>query len=194
MNTMAHKIVLIGDSGVGKSSMLTWLLYQRAENPKSATIGAAFFTKEFAIDNKKIKFNIWDTAGQERFRSVAKIYYRNTVGCFAVFDITNYESFVSLKNWIVDYLKENNDNVNIIIIANKSDMDKRYWEVKEADIIKLSNEYMCNYLLTSCINGLNIEEAFYSMGKAIINKNIIQPVSEQQLTILNHRDSQCDQC
>lgn len=196
MNT--HKIVLIGDSGVGKSSMVTWLLYRRAEEPNSATIGAAFYSKEFNMGNKKIKFNIWDTAGQERFRSIAKLYYRNAEGCFAIFDITNHDSFLNLSSWIEDYQKEN-DIMNLIIIANKTDLDTQKWQVKESEISQLAKEYKCDYLLTSCINGKNINEAFYRMGKMVMEKeNDKDTTKEYKMPILEyqapHRETDCIPC
>ena len=186
MYTIGHKIVLLGDSGVGKSSMITWLLVGRAEEPMQSTVGAAFYTKEFDIDYKKIKFNIWDTAGQERFRSIAKIYYRNTMGCFAVFDVTNRASFLNLKQWLDDYQKENNKNNNIIIIANKCDMDKKYWKVTEDEIKNLSSEYDCEHIYTSCVNGLNVEKAFEEMGRMILQKNPngIKPIKHKEPTAI----------
>ncbi|XWV25354.1 Rab family GTPase [Tupanvirus deep ocean] len=168
MNTSGNKIVLIGDSGVGKSSLVYWFMYGKSTPMICPTIGAAFCTKEIIHRGNKIKFNIWDTAGQERFRSLVKMYYKGTYGCICVFDITNKSSFLNLDYWINDYTENcSEENLKIIIVANKCDYDKSEWCVDEEDIKKIADKYNCDYILTSCINGQGVIQVFYKLADLI---------------------------
>ncbi|XWV26615.1 Rab family GTPase [Tupanvirus soda lake] len=169
MDRSGNKIVLIGDSGVGKSSLVYWFMYGKSTPMICPTIGAAFCTKEIIYQGNKVKFNIWDTAGQERFRSLVKMYYKGTCGCVCVFDITNKSSFLSLDYWINDYAEHCTDENNkIIIVANKCDHDKSKWCVDEEEIKKIANKYNCDYVLTSCINGQGVNQVFYKLADLIL--------------------------
>lgn len=192
MNNNGYKIVMIGDSGVGKSSLVFWILHNKAIPDTWPTIGAAFNIKEITVNSKKIKFNIWDTAGQERFRSIAKMYYKNTIGCMCVFDITNRVSFNNLKYWISDY-HENNNNpyCALIIVANKCDHDKSQWQVTEPELKEFANENNCNYIYTSCITGENTPQSFQKLAESIMNLKInlsdVDPIqNNSNLLVLQH--------
>lgn len=182
-NKSMYKIVLIGDSGVGKSSLAYWLLQNRRCLDFSSTIGAAYMVKDIQIpilskdgilEDKEIKLQIWDTAGQERYRSIAKMYYKNTAGCVCVFDLTNRESFVNLNYWLKDYREITyGKNTAMIIVANKADIPKSSWQVTEDDIIKLSEANSCNYVYTSCMDGLGIKNAFQILGISVYNRDTV---------------------
>lgn len=166
MDRGGNKIVLIGDAGVGKTSMVYWFINKKALQNTNNTIGAAFSATEIKINDRNFKINIWDTAGQERFRSIAKMYYKNTIGCLCVFDLTNRDSFKSLEYWIDDY-KHNyycgnidETSYKIVIVANKCDYAKGEWVVSEKEVSKFAIEHDCDYIYTSSATGLNIIEAF----------------------------------
>jgi len=160
---MVAKVILVGDTGVGKTTILSYSIHQKLVNLQS-TVGANFWCKSVNLDDKIVKLHIWDTAGQERFRSIVKLYYSNANACVCVFDLTNYTSFKSLTFWINEYIDTSKNN-NILIVANKSDLPTSKWEVTIEDIKKISAKHNCEYLFTECITGTNIEAIFEKIGK-----------------------------
>lgn len=119
-----YKIVLIGESNTGKTSMLVRFADSIFNNDYLCTIGVDFKIKTLQIDKKIIKMQIWDTAGQERFRSISHAYYRNSHGCIAIYDITNRASFDSIEEQIQSFISYSAQDVarNIILVGNKTDI------------------------------------------------------------------------
>ena len=105
--TLICKVVLIGESGVGETSIIQRFTSNTFSSTQSSTGGANFVEKEMNIENQKIKFEIWDTAGQEKFRSLAKVFYNNASVCVMVYDITNKRSFDELKSFWADNVRDN---------------------------------------------------------------------------------------
>ncbi len=120
---MILKIVLVGDSGVGKSNILLRYLKNDFDQNSKASVGVEFGSKKFIIDDCKIKGQIWDTAGQERYRSITNAYYKGAKGALLVYDITRESSFESVDKWIVDLKKNGDENIMIILIGNKNDLE-----------------------------------------------------------------------
>ena len=170
------KLILIGDSSVGKSNILLKYLKGEFDQNSRATVGVEFGTKNIKIKNKKIKIQIWDTAGQERYRSITSAYYKGAKGAFIVYDITRKLTFDNIDKWITD-LKTNGDkNISIILIGNKSDLeDKR--EVEKEEGIKKSEEYKIAFLETSALNGDNIDKAFNELLEQIY-QNVCSDIEE----------------
>ena len=127
------KIVLIGDSGVGKSNLLLRYSKNQFSEDQNVTIGVEFASKTLKIENSFVKTQIWDTAGQERYRAITQAYYRNALGALMVYDITSYDSYRSIKKWMRE-VKDNSENgVLLILIGNKSDLkDQREVRYEEA--------------------------------------------------------------
>lgn len=194
-----YKVVLVGDSSVGKTTLAYWLLRNRKSNEHTPTIGAAFMVKDMRLSVKNIigkdsekfgtvvprfsefnnsevnvKLNIWDTAGQERFNAITRMYYRNTNGCVFVFDVTNRKSFDNLNYWIKDY-RDNNSGADgiIIIIANKCDNPANKWCVDQKELESFANSNKCRYFLTDCINGTNIEQAFTTLASEMYMQKML---------------------
>ena len=198
MDKNAFKIVLIGDSGVGKTSIAFWLVFNKRNIDYASTIGGAFMAKDITIPIKtknegevleKIRFNIWDTAGQERYRSIAKIYYKNTIGCVCVFDVTNRDSFIHLDRWVNDYLENNIlPNYTIILVGNKADHHISQWKITKAEIKEFTEKYHCEYTLTNCITGDGVQETFIILAKSIIDKNDI-PLTGVEYKLLDKEES-----
>lgn len=185
-NINNYKLVLIGDTGVGKSSLLFWFLHNKVTDSVCPTIGAAFSIKGITIANKKIKLNIWDTAGQERYRSIAKMYYKYTLGCICVFDVTSKQSFDNLHMWINDYQQNNNiDNPLLIIVANKCDLDKQLWQVSEREIKDLIDKHNCECIYTDCVYGTNVGEPFFKLAEKISNNPTILKSNSNDKNIIN---------
>jgi small GTP-binding protein len=129
---MIFKIVLIGDSGVGKSNILSRYIKNEFNFDTKATVGVEFATKKYEIKNRKIKAQIWDTAGQERYRSITSSYYKGAKGAFVVYDITRRGSFDTADKWILDLKANVSQDVTIILLGNKSDCeDKRNITIEE---------------------------------------------------------------
>ena len=179
---LLFKLILIGDSCVGKSNiLLKYLKNQFNENSKT-TIVVEFGTKNIIINNKRIKIQIWDTAGQERYRSITSAYYKGAKGALIVYDITRKNTFDNIDKWITDLKLNGDKNICIIILGNKSDLiDKR--EINKNDGIKKAEMYKTAFLETSALNGDNISKAFDELIEQIVinNKNIFQDDNENEI-------------
>jgi Ras-related protein Rab-11A len=179
---LLFKLILIGDSCVGKSNiLLKYLKNQFNENSKT-TIGVEFGTKNIIINNKRIKIQIWDTAGQERYRSITSAYYKGAKGALIVYDITRKNTFDNIDKWITDLKLNGDKNICIIILGNKSDLiNKR--EINKNDGIKKAEMYKTAFLETSALNGDNISKAFDELIEQIVinNKNIFQDDNENEI-------------
>lgn len=128
------KIVLIGDSGVGKTNILSrFTLNKFTENSKN-TIGADFSSMDLMINNKTIKTQFWDTAGQEKYRAMSSAYYKNCQGAFIVYDITNRESFENLNSWLLELKEHGDKNILIFLIGNKNDLEDKRMVMEEEGI------------------------------------------------------------
>lgn len=118
------KLLLIGDSGVGKSCLLLRFSDDSFTTSFITTIGIDFKIRTIELDGKRIKLQIWDTAGQERFRTITTAYYRGAMGILLVYDVTDESSFNNIRNWIRNIEQHASDNVNKILVGNKADMDE----------------------------------------------------------------------
>jgi len=118
------KIVFIGDSGVGKSCIISQFSYGRTIEDATPTVGAAYYSKIVDLERCKIELRIWDTAGQETYHSLTPIYFRNSKIAFVVFDVTKRDSFDSVRNWIEQLREHTEKNIVIVIVGNKIDLDK----------------------------------------------------------------------
>merc|ERR1719421_2186022 len=117
-------LVLIGDSGVGKSCLLLRFADDKWTDSYISTIGVDFKIRTIELDQKTIKLQIWDTAGQERFRTISSTYYRGAHGIIVVYDITNRQSFDNVQRWLTEIDKYARENVNKLLVGNKSDLDE----------------------------------------------------------------------
>ena len=122
-NAESLKVVLLGESGVGKTSIISQLMEQEFNDEQTATTGATFSTKTMVFDNKGICFEIWDTAGQEKYRALTKMFYKDAGAAILVYDITRQASFEELKNYWANQVKENAPKkIVLAVAANKSDL------------------------------------------------------------------------
>ncbi|CAO3662008.1 unnamed protein product [Rhizopus stolonifer] len=155
------KLVLLGDSSVGKSSIITRYVTDTFVEGREATIGAAFLARVCTIEDRSIRFDIWDTAGQERFRSLAPMYYRNAAAAMIVFDVTNYSSFTGAKRWV----NELPADVMVTLVGNKVDVENR--QVSADEIREYVNEKNLFYTETSARFGTNIDHVFNEIAKNV---------------------------
>ncbi|PAV60041.1 hypothetical protein WR25_18068 [Diploscapter pachys] len=160
------KLLLIGDSGVGKTCVLFRFSDDSFNNSFISTIGIDFKIRTIELDGKKIKLQIWDTAGQERFRTITTAYYRGAMGIMLVYDITNEKSFDNIKNWIRNIEEHASQDVERMIIGNKCDIEERRQVSRERGQ-QLAIEYGTKFMETSAKANLNVEEAFFTLARDI---------------------------
>ena len=166
------KLVIIGDSGVGKSCILLRFADDTFTDNYYSTIGVDFRFKCVDIGERKCKLQIWDTAGQERFKTVTSAYYRGADGIIIVFDQTDQESFNNIQNWIDDISKYSTEEPSKIIIANKEDISDERKSVKMEDIAELEKKTGLEVIKTSAKTGENIDYAFKKLTqKLLIERN-----------------------
>eukprot|EP01097_Dermamoeba_algensis_P006747 TRINITY_DN420_c0_g1_i5.p1 TRINITY_DN420_c0_g1~~TRINITY_DN420_c0_g1_i5.p1 ORF type:complete len:217 (-),score=38.65 TRINITY_DN420_c0_g1_i5:167-817(-) len=171
------KLLLIGDSGVGKSCLLLRFSDDSFTPSFITTIGIDFKIRTIELDGKKIKLQIWDTAGQERFRTITTAYYRGAMGILLVYDVTDEKSFGNIRNWIRNIEQHATSDVNKILIGNKCDMvDKKVVDTERGQA--LANEFGIKFLETSAKNNINVEEAFFTLARDI-KKRLIDPSPQQ---------------
>ena len=162
------KIMFIGNSSVGKTSIIKRYSKNIFSTSYISTLGIDFESKNINIDNKTINLQIWDTAGQEKYKVLSKNYYNNSNAFIIVYDITNLESFESVMNWI-DQIKENApENVKSILLGNKSDLEEKR-KISEEEGKNLAKKININFYETSAQNGVNIEKAIDDLVKDVIN-------------------------
>ena len=163
------KIILIGDSGVGKTNMLSRYINNKfSENTKS-TVGVELGYKIEEINNMKIKIQIWDTAGQERYKSITKTYYKGAKGALIIYDITRKESFINVDKWVADLKEYGEHDVCILLVGNKCDLDNQR-QVSIDEVNKKAGLYKVGFCETSALSAKNVNEAF---------KRLIKQIAEQ---------------
>ncbi|KAL6061229.1 Ras-related protein Rab-11A [Balamuthia mandrillaris] len=154
-----YKVVLIGDSSVGKSNLLSRFTRDEFSMDSKSTIGVEFATKSIQCDSKTIKAQIWDTAGQERYRAITSTYYRGAVGALLVYDISKATTFKNLDRWLEE-LKENAvPDIVVMLVGNKSDL-KHIREVSVEEGTKYAEEHHLSFIETSALDSSNVELAF----------------------------------
>ena len=158
------KILLIGDSGVGKTCLMFRFSDQKFQESYISTIGVDFKMKTLEVDGKKIRLQIWDTAGQERFRTITQAYYRGAMGILLIYDVTNANTWKNVRNWVRNIADNAPQTVNKILIGNKADMKPEMRQVSTAQGQSLADEYGMKFFETSARTGVNVAEAFLTLA------------------------------
>ena len=166
----AIKIALLGDSTVGKSTIVTKYLKLDYKDDLLATIGSDKYDSKFTLENgENIKLIIWDTAGQERFRSVALQALKAVQGIILVFDLTKRESFININNWL-ETVRENLHNPNLILFGNKADIKKEDWKVTSEEAENFAVKLNMKYVETSAYTRQGLDKGFSSLINDTYNK------------------------
>ncbi|CAN0913977.1 Ras-related protein Rab11D [Linum grandiflorum] len=153
------KLVLIGDSGVGKSNLLSRFTKNEFNLESKSTIGVEFATKSMNLDGKVIKAQIWDTAGQERYRAITSAYYRGAVGALLVYDVTRRSTFENVARWLKELREHTDPNIVVMLIGNKSDL-RHLVAVQTEDAKAYAERESMYFMETSALTATNVESAF----------------------------------
>ncbi|XP_047323184.1 ras-related protein Rab11B [Impatiens glandulifera] len=153
------KLVLIGDSGVGKSNLLSRFARNEFSLESKSTIGVEFATRSIRVDEKIIKAQIWDTAGQERYRAITSAYYRGAVGALLVYDVTRHVTFENVERWLKELRDHTDANIVIMLVGNKADL-RHLRAVSTEDAKAFAEREKTFFMETSALESLNVENAF----------------------------------
>ncbi|ONK68282.1 uncharacterized protein A4U43_C05F9630 [Asparagus officinalis] len=170
------KVVLIGDSGVGKSNLLSRFTRNEFSLESKSTIGVEFATRSLNVDGKVIKAQIWDTAGQERYRAITSAYYRGAVGALLVYDVTRHATFENVERWLKELRNHTDPNIVVMLIGNKSDL-RHLIAVSTEDGKSFAESESLYFMETSALESTNVENAFAEILTQIyrvVNKKAIE--------------------
>ncbi|XP_027184817.1 ras-related protein RABF2b [Coffea eugenioides] len=177
------KLVLLGDVGAGKSSLVLRFVKGQFIEFQESTIGAAFFSQTVAVNDATVKFEIWDTAGQERYHSLAPMYYRGAAAAIIVYDITNPASFERAKKWVLELQAQGNSNMVMALAGNKADLaDSRKVTTEEAQAYAQENGLF--FMETSAKAATNVNDIFYEIAKRLPR---LQPTANPSGMVLMDR-------
>ena len=165
------KLLLIGDSGVGKSCLLLRYSDDKFTTSFITTIGIDFKIKTIHLDQKKVKMQIWDTAGQERFRTITAAYYRGAHGVLLVYDVTDETSFENVRNWMRNIEAHASEGAKVCLIGNKCDCEDSKRKVTKERGVALAKEFGVPFFETSAKSGLRVEEAFSAMARRCVGES-----------------------
>mmetsp|Transcript_9444 Transcript_9444/g.26475 ORF Transcript_9444/g.26475 Transcript_9444/m.26475 type:complete len:216 (-) Transcript_9444:71-718(-) len=188
-----YKVVLIGDSGVGKSNLLSRFTRNEFSLETKSTIGVEFATRSIQVDGKTIKAQIWDTAGQERYRAITSAYYRGAVGALLVYDIAKSITYKNVERWLGELRENAAENIVIMLVGNKSDL-KHLREVPTDEAREYSEKNGLSFIETSALDSTNVDTAFQNIISEIFrqsaqpqmgssDKKTSQPTASQPIVV-----------
>mmetsp|Transcript_36291 Transcript_36291/g.62865 ORF Transcript_36291/g.62865 Transcript_36291/m.62865 type:complete len:195 (+) Transcript_36291:180-764(+) len=187
--TSAYKVVIIGDSGVGKSSLLVRFVRNEFHEQTRSTISAAYLTRRVETDERTVQFEIWDTAGQERFRSLnTPMYYRGAAGAVIVYDVTDPTSFKNAKGWYTQLKMMGEQGVQVALVGNKADLEGGKVSEEEAGEFAQQNNLI--HMPASAKSGLNVEKIFKELATRM-PKQAAAPQADTVILLPSKKESSC---
>ncbi|KAH3764124.1 rab family protein [Pelomyxa schiedti] len=194
-NSVAAKIVLIGSSGVGKTSVSGRFVNQTFSTEYLATIGASFLSKSITVGDMQVKLQVWDTAGQEKFRSMTPMYYRGAQAAVIVFDVSDSTTFNDVNDWFTDIKTHVNGEIAIAVVGNKIDAPRRVVTAEQGQMFVASLQYATKipYFETSAKTGEGIDQLFESLARtlAVKLKNNPPPPKDTVKVAGTEREKKC---
>ena len=158
------KLVVVGDSGVGKTNLIKRFANNTFNSNSKATVGVEFLSKSFKINNTVFKIEIWDTAGQERYKSITAAYYKGAKGALVVYDITSKISFENIDKWMLEIKEKSSKDLKLMIIGNKCDL-KDGRQVSNEEAMRKAKDTGIALMETSALDSTNVKEAFHDLLK-----------------------------
>ena len=187
MANILNKIVILGDSGVGKTALLEKWVNNRIPENGLPTVGAAYFKKTLVIDDVEQKFQFWDTAGEEQYRSLAPIYSRHAVGAVVVFDVTSKITMDNVPKWIE--CLELNGEIPVVLAANKVDLDK-HRQISSEELLQFAHEKNLPVFETSAMSGIGVDELFHEIATLSMKKKQEEVPINSVIQIENEKNEQ----
>ena len=184
---MMFKVVLVGDSFVGKTNIMSKYLKNEFHEDSKATVGVEFGSRQFNIEGHVVKAQIWDTAGQERYKAITSAYYKGAKGAFIVYDITRKESFDNVSKWAEQLKSTADKNLTIIIVGNKTDLEDQRQVTSEEGQNK-ANSLESAFIETSAASGSNLDKAFEMMINEVYKKCHEEMLAEGDVEIEGGED------
>jgi small GTP-binding protein len=190
-DTKLYRVITIGDTAVGKTSIISQLVHGQFDSNQESTIGAMFVFHVETVGTRRVEMQVWDTAGQERFRSLGPIYYRNAAAAIAVFDVTSPESFDRITIWTNTFLEIAGDHSLVVLVGNKSDLRDQI-AVPETRLSEWAAERGFKYILTSAKTGKGIPELFRLIAEEFASREraVNQPTLIPKSSSLSNTASQ----
>ena len=183
------KIVIVGDSGVGKTNLLSRFSINKFEENTRNTIGVDFTAVDLKISEKSVKAQFWDTAGQEKYRSIASAYYKNAQGVIMVYDMTRRETFEHIENWWEELREQGDPNINMILVGNKADLlEERVVTTEQASVLAKAKDIF--FMEVSAKTNFDdcVKKAFTTLLEQIVEKHEMK-LQESRLFELDKNSS-----
>ena len=158
------KVVIIGDSGVGKTNLIKRFVSDTFNENSKATVGVEFLSKTYKINNHIFKIELWDTAGQERYKSITSVYYKGSKGALLVYDITSKVTFDNIGKWITEIRDKTSKDITLMMVGNKTDL-VQYREVSNEQALNKAKTLGIPLMETSALDSTNVKEAFHDLLK-----------------------------
>ncbi|KAK3414314.1 ras-related protein RABA2a [Eucalyptus grandis] len=181
------KVVLIGDSGVGKSNLLSRFTRNEFCLESKSTIGVEFATRTLQVEGRTVKAQIWDTAGQERYRAITSAYYRGALGALLVYDVTKPTTFDNVSRWLKELRDHADSNIVIMLIGNKTDL-KHLRAVATEDAQSYAEKEGLSFIETSALEATNVEKAFQTILSEIYRIISKKPLSSEDAAPANIKE------
>jgi small GTP-binding protein len=181
----------MGDTSVGKTSIIAKLVHGEFNQEEKPTIGAMFVLHVEMVGTRRVEMQVWDTAGQERYRALGPIYYRNAAAALAVFDLTSMESFEKLSSWITNFTEIAGGRALVVVVGNKTDLTDEI-VVEESMVKAWTEQHHCRYMLTSAKEGTGITELFALIAEELVKheKSVNDKIVEPEIPVKKEGRSQ----
>ena len=176
------KIILVGDTSVGKTNIINKYIKNEFREDFYATIGVEFSHKKFVVENRKIKAQIWDTAGQERYKAITRAYYKGAKGAFIVYDITRKETFDDVDKWRNELISSCNQEITVMLIGNKCDLEDQR-EISKEQGEEKAKSFGFSFLETSALSGENLEKGFQMLIEEIYQKYKVEQSKNDEFNL-----------